>query len=119
MNRELQRLAAFVHRLGLPEKPLPLRRVRLFFDKGLDRRSRIGYIMEDAGGVNALELTPEERLKRITPKLQKELINLNVLDYLCGMVDHSPGNYNVLLDEKGMFSGVRCFDNNRSVSYMC
>ncbi|MBO4897369.1 MAG: hypothetical protein J5590_03635 [Clostridia bacterium] len=84
----------------------------------IDNKKEIfGYMMEDAGGVSALEFTPEERLKKVSPKLQKELINLNILDYLCGMVDHSPGNYNALTDENGMFSGVRCFDNNEPASF--
>lgn len=48
--------------------------------------------------------------------LQKELINLNVLDILCFQPDHGPNNYNVFLDDNKRYR-ICAFDNDNPTTF--
>lgn len=80
--------------------------------QGLPGRGLFGIFMEEAKGVCAMDIPPEVRRQKLTGKLQRALIRLNLLDIICHDMDHSPNNYNVYMDEDGMLEGVHAFDNN-------
>ena len=56
----------------------------------------------------------KERTKsKILPSFQRELSDLQVIDYLCGQTDRHAGNYFVKM-ENGKYSGVTGIDNDLS-----
>ncbi len=76
-----------------------------------------GTLMENAGGINILDLSVQERTERSTPEFQHALINLNVLDYLAGIRDHSIYNFHGILDAQGNLISVKAFDNDEMSSF--
>lgn len=48
------------------------------------------------------------------PGLQRALSNLEWMDALSGQGDRHPGNYLIILDEKGKFAGLKGIDNDTS-----
>ena len=76
-----------------------------------------GSIMAEANGFSVVKKSSEERTKRITPQIQRVLTSLSLIDYLCKLIDHTPRNYNVITDEKGLFVNVQCFDNDDHCSF--
>ena len=73
--------------------------------------SQFGILMEFAQGIYPLRLG--EGLKDvITPLLQRSLNNLNVIDMICNDKDHRPGNYFLVLNEKGLAVDICAFDND-------
>ncbi|MBQ9082435.1 MAG: hypothetical protein IJY28_02925 [Clostridia bacterium] len=53
---------------------------------------------------------------RPDPRVQKALLELNVLDVICHQPDHGPNNYNVYTDERGTVS-VCAFDNDNAQTF--
>ena len=78
---------------------------------------KFGFFMDDAEGISVLSLSFDERKNRMSPIIQKNLINLNIVDYLCCIEDHTPRNYSVILDKDKKFINVRCFDNDDNSSF--
>ena len=74
--------------------------------------TRLGTFMKAADGICAMDVPHMTRRSRITPKFQNALLTLNLLDAICHEGDHSPNNYNVVLDDNDMIVGVSAFDNN-------
>lgn len=56
--------------------------------------------------------------QRIRPdgSLQKELLDLNMLDVICHQPDHGPNNYNVARNEDGKYS-ICAFDNDNPQTF--
>lgn len=79
----------------------------------------IGTLQNGADGVCIIGIGHSERRDMITPAFQHALMNLNVLDVLTHDADHSPNNYNVVLDSNEMAIGVSCFDNNGVGTFSC
>lgn len=77
----------------------------------VDKKSLFGFFVKTADGCSILPYTSEERKSKITPSLQYDLTNLNVLDVITYEQDHSPNNYNVIIDDSGLVTGIRAFDN--------
>ena len=50
----------------------------------------------------------------ITGNFQKDLSDLQVLDYLCGQIDRHFKNYFIQKDDKGKYKGVKGIDNDLS-----
>ena len=76
-----------------------------------------GYVMENAGGVDPSKLSAVEIENKLTPQIQQQLVNLNLIDYLGDMKDHRAGNYYIVENEKGLFDKIRCFDNNEGFAF--
>ena len=75
-------------------------------------RERCGALESQAAGVDASLIPLQERKKRITPELLRELTSLNILDALCYDNDHRINNYFTVQDGEGSFVGVASFDND-------
>ena len=78
----------------------------------MDGNQMLGYYQDKADGICIIGLTHEKRRRILTPEFQRMINCLNVLDVLCHEGDHSPNNYNVVLNEMGRAVGVEAFDNN-------
>lgn len=65
------------------------------------------------------ESAPGDRMKDIEPicdsKLQRELLNLNLLDVICNQPDHGPNNYNVYRTNDAC--AVCAFDNDNEQTF--
>lgn len=82
-----------------------------------DDKMIFGTLMPEIDGVFGYEFSKEKRRERFTPLFQKNLLNLNVLDYLCCMRDHTMYNYKIQVDDNGYFINACCFDNNESDAF--
>ncbi len=71
-----------------------------------------GTFMEKAQGMCAMDIPPERRQAVLTPEFQRSLLNMNLLDIICHELDHSPNNYNVVLNAAGNAVDVSIYDNN-------
>ncbi len=76
----------------------------------------LGTAMKSAEGVSPAEINPEDMRKMISPILQKELTELNVIDALCFQKDHRPDNFNVKVDE-GKLTHISAFDNDAPATF--
>lgn len=52
--------------------------------------------------------------QKISGNFQRQMINLQVLDYITGQIDRNHGNYFLQEDENGMLTGVTGIDNDLS-----
>ena len=105
---------AIAQLLGLHRIVPPVEYVFLIIDD-LDEHGqepRLGTFMKAADGICAMDISYNTRRGRITPEFQNALLALNLLDAICHEGDHSPNNYNVVLDDEDMIVGVSAFDNN-------
>jgi hypothetical protein len=71
----------------------------------------VGTIMNDAGGVD-IRFFSDDYKEAITPQLVCDLDNLNILDAVCYEKDHRPGNYHLILNDKGKAVSICSFDND-------
>lgn len=78
----------------------------------IDEKEMLGYYQDRADGICIIGLTHEKRRRILTPQFQRAMNSLNFLDALCHEDDHSPNNYNVVLDDTGLAVGIAAFDNN-------
>lgn len=76
-----------------------------------------GTIMEVADGESTEGITKNHSDNVVSPALQRELMNLNVLDAITFERDHRPGNYNIILDGEGKVSGLSVFDNDAPMTF--
>lgn len=76
---------------------------RIVLDNG---RTVFGVISESADGERMLDSSV-----KLNTSLQRELLNLSILDVITFQTDHGPNNYNVFIDEDGKCS-VCAFDND-------
>lgn len=56
----------------------------------------------------------DKLLSKVTGNFQKQMISLQVLDYLTGQVDRHLGNYFIQQDENGMLNSITGIDNDLS-----
>ena len=82
----------------------------------IDNKNMFGTVMDTAKGVPAKYLTFEQRKNMITPKFQKAMLDLNILDVLCYMRDHSPYNYNVVVSNDKLDS-ISVYDNDEPEAF--
>lgn len=78
---------------------------------------KIGVYMESAKGIPFLEIMNRKRAELFQPILQKELLDLNLLDVICFEKDHRPDNYNVLFDQDEKVYSISVFDNDSPMSF--
>lgn len=76
-----------------------------------------GVFMQNCEGKTANECTKEKIMHAVSPQLQKELMELNILDSLCLEKDHGPNNYKIRFDESGKAAGIGVFDNDSAYSF--
>ena len=74
----------------------------------LEGKERIGIVVGVADGVEP----KKENKYVITGTLQKDLINLNLVDIITYQKDHRPGNYFVRLNKRKEVVGISAFDND-------
>ena len=84
---------------------------------GFGNYDRIGVLMDDAKGTDLSEITPIDRKNKVDPLLQKEFLNLNILDAICFEKDHRPDNYNVIFNKNGDAESICVFDNDSPMSF--
>lgn len=84
---------------------------------GFGNYDRIGVLMDDAGGSDLSEIDSMARKNKFSYSLQKELLNLNILDAICNEKDHRPDNYHVIFDEDGNAKSICAFDNDSPMSF--
>ena len=76
----------------------------------------IGAMSSVAEGVDVRELKDNYQ-QVLTPNIAKDLTNLNIIDTICYEKDHRPGNYHVVLDDKGKAVSICSFDNDSPWSF--
>ena len=76
---------------------------------------KYGTLMNSTTGISPIEMSLEERNK-ITPNLQRELNNLNLLDTLAIDKDHRPSNYMVNLKDS-LVDSFQVFDIDYPTSF--
>ena len=72
----------------------------------------IGLLQETCAGNNIMMKGRNARIRITTPAFLKSISDLNLLDVVCHEMDHSPNNYNVILDDGLNTKTVIAFDNN-------
>lgn len=76
-----------------------------------------GYFMREAKGIVANSYSKSQRLLMVSPFLQMCLNNVFVIDYICGVYDHAPYNYSILIGENGCVQSINFFDNNEGGAF--
>ena len=71
-----------------------------------------GNFMEKAHGICAMDIPGHQRRALLTPDFQRAMLNMNLLDVITHEQDHSPNNYNVVMDDSGLAAGISVYDNN-------
>lgn len=84
---------------------------------GIGDEIRFGTIMNEAKGISFNDIAYSEYRKKYLAILQKNLLNLNVLDVICYEKDHRPDNYNIVLDKEGKPESVCAFDNDSPMAF--
>ena len=78
---------------------------------------KIGTRMDGASGIPFLKIMNNPRTELFQPLLQRELLDLQLLDVLCFEKDHRPDNYNVIFDSNGKVYTISVFDNDSPLSF--
>lgn len=78
---------------------------------GKKNKMLFGNFMEEAKGICGMDISIEDRKKMLTPEFQRRMMYMNILDVICHEQDHSPNNYNVIIEE-GKLVSLSIFDNN-------
>ena len=89
--------------MGLSELITTAELCRIELENG---ESLFGVLSDAAGGERMSDSFPQ-----VSGSLQRELINLNVLDAVCYQLDHGPNNYNVSVNSDGEYR-ICAFDND-------
>ena len=87
--------------------------IRFSIDKGV----KFGLYMDSASGIPFLDIMNKDRSSLFTSILQRDLVDLNLLDVICFEKDHRPDNYNVLLNDDAKVYSVSVFDNDSPMSF--
>ena len=77
-----------------------------------ENRVIFGNFMEKAHGICAMDIPGHQRRALLTPDFQRAMLNMNLLDVITHEQDHSPNNYNVVMDDSGLAAGISVYDNN-------
>lgn len=102
---------AMARLIGL-EDAIPHARYTKLVVSDVGNRMIFGNFMEKARGICAMDIPGCQRRTIITPDFQRAMLNMNLLDVICHEQDHSPNNYNAVLDDDGFAVGVSVYDNN-------
>ena len=78
------------------------------------KQQRKGIVMERARGRAAAELdsTRAETKVTYTPDAVRQLVNLHLLDLICGQTDRHMNNYFVTTNQQGQIDGIQGIDND-------
>lgn len=77
----------------------------------IDGKKLFGTLMDEACGITASDANVRNYIpQKFLPIIQHELINLNTIDYVAVMVDHTPGNYNIYVNEDNNECTIQPFD---------
>ena len=79
---------------------------------------RFGTLMEAAQGISFNNIAHSTCRKNYSPLLQKNLLNLNILDTICFEKDHRPDNYNIVLNKDKKPESICAFDNDSPMSFI-
>ncbi len=94
--------------IGLGHMITSARFCRIEFDDG---EIILGVISDAASGTRMVDSSVQ-----LNGSLQKELLNLNVLDLICFQTDHGANNYNVF-EQEGVYT-VCAFDNDNPNTFL-
>lgn len=83
----------------------------------IDGDKYFGYFMKEIKGEVANSYPKDQRASMISPLLQMDLNNIFIVDYVCGVYDHAPHNYNILVNEEGTIEKIGFFDNNEGGAF--
>lgn len=83
----------------------------------LEQMTYIGLLVDSCKGKSANNYTGDTIRNSISPKLQCKLLELNILDTICGEKDHAPNNYFLVMDEKNKCKEIQVFDNDSYFSF--
>lgn len=72
----------------------------------------VGLLQVPCEGICIMTKGQKTRIRMITPAFQKAMSDFNLLDVVCHEMDHSPNNYNVVIDAEENAVSVSAFDNN-------
>ena len=78
------------------------------------KRQRKGIVMERARGRSAADVdsTRGETKVKYSPDAVRQLVNLHLLDLICGQTDRHMNNYFVTIDQQGQIDGIQGIDND-------
>ena len=78
------------------------------------KQQRKGIVMERARGQSAADVdrTHAETKVKYSPDAVRQLVNLHLLDLVCGQTDRHMNNYFVTMNQQGQIDGVQGIDND-------
>jgi hypothetical protein len=76
------------------------------------KQLRKGIVMERARGQSAGELDKKSTKPPYTPDAVRQLVNLHLLDLICGQTDRHMNNYFVTTNQKGEIDSIQGIDND-------
>ena len=76
------------------------------------KQLRKGIVMERARGQSAGELDQKSTKPTYTPDAVRQLVNLHLLDLICGQTDRHMNNYFVTTNQKGEIDSIQGIDND-------
>lgn len=82
-----------------------------------ERRTKFGSFMDLAEGIHYDEYSHYDKDKVLTPKLQRALVNLNILDAITYEKDHRLNNYNIVFGDNGKAIDVCAYDNDAGPTF--
>ncbi len=110
--------------LGLQSLVVNSELAELSYEENGETKTKEGLLMSTAEGTEAKKIKDERNSKNkddngfnlgdVTGNFQREMSNLDILDYVCGQIDRHTGNFFVKKDENGKFNGVVGIDNDFS-----
>ena len=76
------------------------------------KRMRKGIVMEKARGQAMASLDSKKVKTTYTPDAVRQLVNLHLLDLICGQTDRHMNNYFVTTNQQGQIDGIQGIDND-------
>lgn len=76
-----------------------------------------GTLMSISEGESTNRISRSRSYAVASPALQRDLNRLNIIDAITFERDHRPGNYMVILDEKGKAKGISVYDNDAILTF--
>jgi hypothetical protein len=83
----------------------------------VDGKRKFGSFMEVASGIHFDDYSKLDKNRVITPRIQRALTTLNLLDAITYEKDHRLNNYNIVLDSTGCAVGVCAYDNDSPLCF--
>ena len=76
------------------------------------KQIRKGIVMEKARGQAMASLDSQKVKTTYTPDAVRQLVNLHLLDLICGQTDRHMNNYFVTTNQQGQIDGIQGIDND-------